>query len=285
MKNYLDFSGLSLYNDLVQQELTNFANEALTSEDFDNILKYGQKEVIEASSVEGFPEEGDSDYIYVNSTTGDTYKWESNDYVLDNTLINVSKFQSNWNETSTKSNQYIQNKPTILTNNEILALFDGTVSVSGSPTFAYLGTSSGTAFSASFDPQTDTVWNKPQVLTAAQKAQVKQNLGISDGTEIVFNTTYDATTNKAATMADIPASLPANGGNSATVNNHTVAADVPSDAVFTDTTYSSATQSTAGLMSATDKTKLDNLNITISSSNPTSQDGSDGDIWLVYDAS
>jgi hypothetical protein len=86
-------------------------------------------------------------------------------------------------------------------------------------------------------------------------------------------------------MADIPNSLPANGGNSATVNNHTVLSDVPENAVFTDTTYSMATTSKAGLMSAADKIKLDSLNITISSSDPTSSDGQNGDIWLVYDAS
>lgn len=58
-------------------------------------------------------------------------------------------------------------------------------------------------------------------------------------TEYVFNTAYNASTNKAATMSDIPSSLPANGGNSATVNNHSVNKDVPADAVFTDnnTTY------------------------------------------------
>lgn len=39
-------------------------------------------------------------------------------------------------------------------------------------------------------------------------------------------------------MADIPSSLPANGGDSATVNNHTVNSDVPANAEFTDTTYS-----------------------------------------------
>lgn len=55
---------------------------------------------------------------------------------------------------------------------------------------------------------------------------------------IVFNSTYNASSNKAATMSDIPSSLPANGGNAATVNNHTVATDVPSGAVFTDHTYS-----------------------------------------------
>lgn len=37
---------------------------------------------------------------------------------------------------------------------------------------------------------------------------------------------------------------------------------VPSNAVFTDTTYNNATTSTAGLMSASDKTKMDNLDNT-----------------------
>lgn len=43
----------------------------------------------------------------------------------------------------------------------------------------------------------------------------------------------------------------------ATVNGHSVNADVPSGAKFTDTTYSAATQSSPGLMSAADKKKLD----------------------------
>ena len=40
-----------------------------------------------------------------------------------------------------------------------------------------------------------------------------------------------------AKTSDIPTTLPANGGNSNTVNNHTVETDVPTDAVFTDTIY------------------------------------------------
>lgn len=40
---------------------------------------------------------------------------------------------------------------------------------------------------------------------------------------------------------------------------YTLGKSVPSDAVFTDTTYSNATTSAAGLMSATDKTKLDGI--------------------------
>jgi len=42
-------------------------------------------------------------------------------------------------------------------------------------------------------------------------------------------------------------------------SGYTIATSVPSGAVFTDTTYSAATTSTAGLMSAADKTKLDGV--------------------------
>ena len=52
---------------------------------------------------------------------------------------------------------------------------------------------------------------------------------------------------------------PANGGNASTVNGHTVNADVPENAKFTDTTYSVATISAAGLMSVYDKTNLTNV--------------------------
>ena len=62
-----------------------------------------------------------------------------------------------------------------------------------------------------------------------------------------------------AKTADIPTTLPANGGNSDTVNGHTVNSDVPENAKFTDTTYSDATQIEHGLMSVDDKKKLDGL--------------------------
>lgn len=41
-----------------------------------------------------------------------------------------------------------------------------------------------------------------------------------------------------AKKADIPKSLPADGGDADTVNGHSVSADVPEGAKFTDTTYS-----------------------------------------------
>lgn len=47
--------------------------------------------------------------------------------------------------------------------------------------------------------------------------------------------------NNKAELTDIPDKLPADGGNADTVNGHTVNANVPADAVFTDTTYSAGT--------------------------------------------
>mgnify|MGYP001099391153 CR=1 FL=1 len=44
-----------------------------------------------------------------------------------------------------------------------------------------------------------------------------------------------------------------------TVGGHIVETDVPADAKFTDTTYSNATQTAAGLMSGDDKKKLDGI--------------------------
>lgn len=53
-------------------------------------------------------------------------------------------------------------------------------------------------------------------------------------------------------------------GNASKVNNHTVNIDVPANAKFTDTTYGVATASSNGLMSSTDKTKLDDFSRVVS---------------------
>lgn len=55
---------------------------------------------------------------------------------------------------------------------------------------------------------------------------------------------------KNGTLAMAGDSQPANGGNSATVNNHTVNSDVPANAKFTDTTYSAVSKTAAGLCPA-----------------------------------
>ena len=49
---------------------------------------------------------------------------------------------------------------------------------------AYLDSADGSAYSADFDPETDTVWNKQQTLTAAQKAQARTNIGALSSDDI-----------------------------------------------------------------------------------------------------
>jgi len=62
------------------------------------------------------------------------------------------------------------------------------------------------------------------------------------------------------------------------VNGHTINADVPAGAKFTDTTYSNATTSVAGLMSPTDKAKLDGIG---TGSNVKSVNGKTGAVTLA----
>lgn len=62
-----------------------------------------------------------------------------------------------------------------------------------------------------------------------------------------------------ARKIDVPKELPACGGNADTVNGHSVNADVPKGAKFTDTTYPDAKESSHGLMSAEDKAKLNSV--------------------------
>ncbi len=129
-----------------------------------------------------------------------------------------------------------------------------------------------------------------------------ENKPISSATQTALNGKSDKThKHKTADISDMPTALPADGGNSATVNGHTVASDVPANAKFTDTQYSpfvksgaeakaglvptpsttagtskylcengtwavppdtkysTATTTSAGLLSATDKSKLDGI--------------------------
>jgi len=66
----------------------------------------------------------------------------------------------------------------------------------------------------------------------------------------------------------------------ATTNGHTVNSDVPAGAKFTDTTYTLATTSANGLMSAADKTKLDGIG---AGSNVKSVNGKTGAVVLDAD--
>ncbi|RGY95374.1 hypothetical protein [Clostridium sp. AM58-1XD] len=91
--------------------------------------------------------------------------------------------------------------------------------------------------------------------TAGEKTKLS---GIAAGAEVNVQADWNITdTASDAFIKNKPSSLPADGGNSTTVNGHTVQTDVPSEAKFTDTIYGDATQSAHGLMSTADKKKLD----------------------------
>ena len=66
--------------------------------------------------------------------------------------------------------------------------------------------------------------------------------GIEEGAEANVQSDWNITdTSSDAYIKNKPAALPANGGNAATVNGHTVETNVPANAVFTDTIYEKAT--------------------------------------------
>ena len=67
-------------------------------------------------------------------------------------------------------------------------------------------------------------------------------------------------TGPASATANAVAIFNGTGGKTIKNSGYTIGKSVPSDAKFTDTTYSNATTSAAGLMSATDKTTLNTLN-------------------------
>jgi len=87
------------------------------------------------------------------------------------------------------------------------------------------------------------------VITAHQDISGKQDK----------STAVTHTANTAVGSATKPVYIAANGA--ATPISHSINANVPANAKFTDTTYSDATQSVHGLMTAADKKKLDGVDL------------------------
>ena len=88
------------------------------------------------------------------------------------------------------------------------------------------------------------------VITAHQDISGKQDK----------STAVTHSANTSVGSATKPVYVAANGA--ATPISHSINSDVPANAKFTDTTYSDATQSTHGLMTAADKKKLDGMDLT-----------------------
>lgn len=78
-------------------------------------------------------------------------------------------------------------------------------------------------------------------------AKIKNNFALKSHTHTKSQISDFSHTHTKSQISDFPSSLPANGGNAATVNGHTVETNVPSNAKFTDTTYGVVSTTANGL--------------------------------------
>lgn len=87
-----------------------------------------------------------------------------------------------------------------------------------------------------------------QLSTNDYTTEEKEKLaGIAAGAQANVKPDWNAEAGNAAEILNKPESMKANGGNADTVNGHTVLADVPENAEFTDTTYAEFQGAAAGI--------------------------------------
>lgn len=79
---------------------------------------------------------------------------------------------------------------------------------------SYFGDTVGNVTTADFNAQTDTVWNKTQVLSAAQQAQARTNIGAGTVSSVTVNGTTYTPTNGDVNLGTISGG----GGGSVTVD-------------------------------------------------------------------
>lgn len=98
--------------------------------------------------------------------------------------------------------------------------------------------------------------------TATKATKIQDSNDNSKEITVTYNKTAQTSTSFLASWNGYElGSISPSNVNAGKVNGHTVNSDVPSDAVFTDTTYEEATTSTSGLLSASDKSKLDQITV------------------------
>lgn len=174
-----------------------------------------------------------------------TNKSNVDTHVSNNTIHITSQERTNWNDANNKKHSH-SNK----------SVLDGITS-------ALINT--WNKVTDKLDKTGDASNTTTSFSTASTRSNIAtgEKLSISLGKIAKFFTDLKivAFTGSYTDLSNKPTSLPANGGNSATVNGHAVNADVPANAKFTDnnTTYGVATQSANGLLSASDKKKLDGI--------------------------
>lgn len=116
------------------------------------------------------------------------------------------------------------------------------------------------------------VQNKVIKAALDEKASIEQGRKADTAVQSISIDGVEQTKNNGnVNLPKYPTSLPANGGNAATVNSHTVESDVPADAKFTDTVY---IHPTSGVAAGSYKSvTVDNKGHITSGSNPTTLSG------------
>lgn len=175
----------------------------------------------------------------------------------------VTKTDSDGTVTNIKNEWVSDNFPVISSGNNTVNISQGTLKVIWQDKYISLGDTtptndgySGTTYIPYDTELSDTSTN------AVQNKVIKQAIDDLSNKTIIIDTELSNVSENAVQNKVIKTGLDTKSDVShahTLVNNHTVESDVPENAVFTDTTYGNATDSTAGLMSNTDKTKLDGL--------------------------
>lgn len=163
-----------------------------------------------------------------------TNELEEVNKAIENIDIGEDNVQSDWNVTDTTSDAFIKNKPTIPSIEGLATTKYVDEAVKNTESFVTdkiaeieIPSLDGYAKTEDIEEYDDTA------LSNRVKTIEDDYLTSKDKTEL-SNSIADV---KTETEALIPTSLPAEGGNADTVNNHTVNIDVPADAKFTDTVY------------------------------------------------
>ncbi len=171
-----------------------------------------------------------TEYIYIIPETGDPF------------------FEKLGEQTIDLDNYY--------TKSEVNALLDDKVNI----------VDIGTAASKGVDTSISDGSTSPNLPTSEAVAAFVEGKGyVTTDNDTTYSLSPDTVNNKitltpsSGNPESITVPYATNAGNAATVNGKTVETSVPANAVFTDTTYSNATQSADGLMSSIDKTKLDGI--------------------------
>ena len=189
-------------------------------------------DVLEYSSKSLFPETGESGKIYVDTSTNLMYRWSGSTYVNTNTSLALGETSSTAYRGDRGKTAYEHSQSVHAPSNAEANVID-TVKVNGN-----VITPSAKAVDIAVPTKVSELTNDKGYLTEHQDISGKQ-----DKSTAVTHTASTAVGSESKGVY-------VNADGVATPMKYSVNKDVPSDAVFTDTTYSESTTSKAGLMPA-----------------------------------